>query len=181
MLKISRGLVVALWIPTDPEGRVIDSAPETIAAFTDRAPMAGVKQSGAEFSYHQDLIRLGRERNFPVFTGADLRLPETLGLGCAGTISGLANLTPDLLRDLFQAWNSGNSDPVAAVDRKIKRVGEVIGQLPFPIDISAAVPARVLEPGGRKSVVSAGTQQRHDRLAAEMRAQLAEWGLAPAA
>jgi 4-hydroxy-tetrahydrodipicolinate synthase len=154
---------------------------ETIAAFTDRARMAGVKQSGAEFGYHRELIALGRARNFPVFTGADLRLPETLGLGCAGTISGLANLTPDLLRGLFDAHAAGNEAEVAALAVRIKRVGEIICRLPFPLDVSAGVLARGLEPGVHKSIVSVSTQARYDAVVADIRAQFAEWELAPAA
>lgn len=180
-LRVAEATTLPTLLYNFPERTGNRIALETIAAFTERAPMAGVKQSGAEFTYHQELIALGRQRNFPVFTGADLRLPETLGLGCAGTISGLANLTPDLLRDLFQAWTAGDADRVAVVDRRIKRVGEIICQLPFPIDVSAGVLARGLEPGAHKSVVSAATQQRYDRVAAEMRAQFAEWGLASAA
>ena len=49
---------------------------ETIAAFAERAPMAAIKQSGAEFAYHRPLIRLGHEKGFTVFSGADARLPE---------------------------------------------------------------------------------------------------------
>lgn len=154
---------------------------ETIAAFTDRARMAGVKQSGAEFGYHRELVALGRARKFPVFTGADLRLPETLGLGCAGTISGLANLTPDLLRALIDAHDAGRESEVAALAGRIRRLGEIICQLPFPLDVSAGVLARGLEPGEHKSVVSLRTQARYDAVVAEMRAQFAEWKLAPAA
>lgn len=37
---------------------------ETVAAFADRAPMAAIKQSGAEFDYHRELIALGKEKDF---------------------------------------------------------------------------------------------------------------------
>jgi dihydrodipicolinate synthase/N-acetylneuraminate lyase len=153
---------------------------ETIAAFTDRARMAGVKQSGAEFGYHRELIALGRQRGFPIFTGADLRLPETLDLGCSGTISGLANLTPDLLSGLFAAWEAGRADEVSALDHQIGRAGQIIGQLPFPLDVSAGVLARGLEPGAFKSVISVPTHQRYVRVAHEMKEQFQDWGLAPA-
>ena len=53
----------------------------TIAAFADRAPMIGIKQSGGEFAYHQDLIALGREKGFAVMSGSDTRLPEVFQAG----------------------------------------------------------------------------------------------------
>ncbi len=150
---------------------------ETVAAFADRAPMAGVKQSGAEYGYHRELVALGVQRGFPVFTGADLRLPETLDLGCAGTISGLANLVPDLLSRLWAARSAGRSDEVSALDRQIKRTGEIICQLPFPLDVSAGVLARGLEPGAFKSVVSLSTHQRYVQVANEMKDQFRSWGI----
>ena len=39
---------------------------ETAAAFADRAPMLGIKQSGSEFAYHRELVALGREKHFVV-------------------------------------------------------------------------------------------------------------------
>ena len=56
-------------------------AMDTIAAFGDRAPMVAIKQSGREFEYHNELIALGREKGFVVFSGADTRLPEVFALG----------------------------------------------------------------------------------------------------
>ncbi|MBI2497233.1 MAG: dihydrodipicolinate synthase family protein, partial [Opitutae bacterium] len=70
---------------------------ETVAAFAQRAGMAGIKQSGGEFAYHRDLVALGRERNFSVFSGSDTRLPEVFALGVDGCIGGLVNIVPDLM------------------------------------------------------------------------------------
>jgi dihydrodipicolinate synthase/N-acetylneuraminate lyase len=37
---------------------------ETVAAFAELAPMAGIKQSGQEFEYNRELIALGRDEIF---------------------------------------------------------------------------------------------------------------------
>ena len=77
-------LPVMLYNFPELTGKRIDLA--TIAAFADRAPMCAIKQSGGEFAYHRELIALGREKNFSVFSGADTRLPEVFALGASGCI-----------------------------------------------------------------------------------------------
>ena len=89
------GLPTMLYNFPERTGNRIDL--ETVAAFAERAPMLGIKQSGAEFAYHEPLIRLGREKNFVVFSGADTRLPEVFALGAAGCIGGLVNIAPELM------------------------------------------------------------------------------------
>jgi 4-hydroxy-tetrahydrodipicolinate synthase len=153
----------------------------TIAAFADRALMGGVKQSGAEFSYHHELVALGRAKGFPVFTGADTRLPETLALGCAGTICGLANLVPGLLTQTYAACTKGSPADANIPASQLTEIGRIMSQVPFPLDVSAGVLARGLDPGAHKSVVSAATEARYDRVVAELRAKFAEWRLPPAA
>jgi 4-hydroxy-tetrahydrodipicolinate synthase len=82
-------------------------APETVAAFAERAKMAGIKQSGREFEYHKTLVALGREKGFVVFSGADTRLPEVFSLGAAGCIGGLVNIAPELMVHLYNVCHEG--------------------------------------------------------------------------
>jgi 4-hydroxy-tetrahydrodipicolinate synthase len=125
---------------------------ETVAAFAAAARMAGIKQSGAEWEYHRDLIALGEERKFAVYTGADTRLRETMTLGCAGTISGLANFLPEPLvaiaRDL--------SSPSRA-DESIRQVAGAFHGLQFPLDVAAGMRAKGFEIGAFKQAVSPAT------------------------
>jgi dihydrodipicolinate synthase/N-acetylneuraminate lyase len=98
---------------------------ETVAAFAERAPMAGIKQSGAEFDYHRELIQLGRERNFVVFSGADLRLPEVFALGASGCIGGIVNIAPELMVHLYELCAEKRpGDPAPALAR-MQEIGRI--------------------------------------------------------
>ena len=58
--------------------------------------IAGVKDSGGDLDFTQDLVR--RFSHLSIFTGSEIHLPEVLQTGARGTICGLANVMPRLMR-----------------------------------------------------------------------------------
>jgi 4-hydroxy-tetrahydrodipicolinate synthase len=177
-LRIADAVQLPVMLYNFPELTGNRIAPETIAAFADRAPMVAIKQSGAEFAYHQTLVALGREKNFSVFSGADTRLAEVFQLGAAGCIGGLVNFVPELMLEIFHACRRGlpaNADTAAA---RMREVGGLLGSLKFPHEVAAGVAARGFDPGMAKSIVSAETQQRFAETVSALRAKFDAWELA---
>ncbi len=156
-------------------------AAETVAAFADRAPMAAIKQSGGEFAYHKELIALGREKGFAVFSGADTRLPEVFKLGAAGCIGGLVNIVPEFMLELFDVCRLGRpGDPKPAAAR-MKEVGAILDRLTFPLNVAAGLEARGFDPGESKTVVSDESVALYREVMRALRARFAEWNLPIAA
>ncbi|MEP9386451.1 dihydrodipicolinate synthase family protein [Mesorhizobium sp. KR9-304] len=63
--------------------------------------VTGVKDSGGDFGFTEALIRsCGHLR---IFTGTEIHLPQALAAGAYGTICGLGNVMPRLLRAMFEA------------------------------------------------------------------------------
>lgn len=151
---------------------------ETIAAVADRVRLAGVKQSGAEFDYHRDLVALGREKNFVVLTGGECRLAEAMPLGVSGCVSGLANAAPEMVLEIYQAAKAGDANRAGLATARVKRLVSVLAELEFPLDVAAAMEARGLPAGQPKQVVSAATRARYQRVVGHVRTLYAEWGLA---
>lgn len=152
---------------------------ETIAAFAERADLAGIKQSGGEFAYHRELIALGREKGFPVFSGADTRLPEAFALGATGCISGLVNFVPDLVAPLYRIAHEGLPGDLAELGRRMQEVGRVADQLTFPLNVAAGIAARGFDPGAPKTVVSAASLRLLEQVEADFRRLFDRYGLAP--
>jgi 4-hydroxy-tetrahydrodipicolinate synthase len=150
---------------------------ETISAFADRAPMAGIKQSGGEFSYHRELIALGREKGFNVFSGADTRLNEVFALGATGCIGGLVNFVPEYMVSIFRACRKGSSEDITLAVARMKEVGAFIDKLSFPWNVSAGVVARGFEAGAPRSVVSAHSAALHATIVADLHQRFEAWGL----
>lgn len=150
---------------------------KTIEAFADRAPLLGIKQSGADFEYHRDLVALGNAKRFSVITGADTAIPEAMALGVSGVVSGTSNGVGDLVVSTFQKSRSGlgRSDiPEAAM---LDEVGRLLGTLDFPYNIAAVTAARGLPVGEFKILVSSQSRERYERLVTEYRRLFERWKL----
>jgi 4-hydroxy-tetrahydrodipicolinate synthase len=150
---------------------------ETVAAFADTGCMAGIKQSGGEFAYHKELIALGEEKDFVVFSGSDTRLPEVFGLGAAGCIGGLVNIAPDLMVHLYRVCREGAAGDVAPAFEQLKQIGAIIDRLTFPLNVAAGMEARGLHPGVPKAIVSASSREIYAKIVHDLREQLRAWEL----
>lgn len=75
--------------------------PNVIRRLDERYPgtIAGVKDSGGDIDFTLDLAR--RFSHLSIFTGSEIHLPELLTVGIRGTICGLANVMPRLLRSMI--------------------------------------------------------------------------------
>jgi 4-hydroxy-tetrahydrodipicolinate synthase len=149
----------------------------TVAAFADRADMAGIKQSGGEFEYHKELIALGREKNFVVFSGADTRLPEVFGLGAVGCIGGLANIAPELMLHLYKVCREGAPGDIHPAFERLKQVGDTVDRLTFPLNVAAGMAARGVPVGEPKARVSPSSQKIYDGIVRDLGAAFEQWGL----
>ena len=173
------GLPVMLYNFPELAGKRIELA--TIADFADRAPMIAIKQSGAQFDYHLDLIALGREKGFVVMSGADTRLTEAFALGAAGCIGGLVNIVPELMVRIDRVCRQGAPGDVRVDAEAMRELGRILDQLTFPLNVAAAIEARGFHPGVPKRVVSPESQALYGKIVAETGALLERHGLPRAA
>ena len=63
--------------------------------------IAGVKDSGGDLDFTEGLLR--RFSHLSIFTGSEIHLPQVMASGARGTICGLGNVMPRLMRGLFDA------------------------------------------------------------------------------
>jgi len=150
---------------------------ETIAAFADRAAMGGIKQSGGEFAYHHDLVKLGREKGYVVFSGADTRLQEVFAIGAVGCIGGLVNFVPEYMLEIFKASRVGSGVDCSLAVARMKEVGAVIDRLTFPINVAAGLEARGFAAGAPKTAISEQSRTILAGMTAELAAKFDSWGL----
>ena len=150
---------------------------DTIAAFADRHPMAGIKQSGGEFGYHTELIRLGKQKNFVVYSGADTRLPEVFKLGAVGCIGGLVNIVPELMVEQFNVYRKGLPGRLEPTATRMREVGAIVDRLTFTLNVTAGVEARGFEVGTPKMIVSDLSKKIYAGIITDLRKRFAEWEL----
>lgn len=107
-----------------PEISGIAITPAVIARLSERYPrtIAGLKDSGGDLGYTEELLR--RFPRLQIFTGTETQIPAVLARGGAGSICGLANVIPSLLRRMIdeKTPRGGQYLPtVRAVDTVLSR------------------------------------------------------------
>ncbi len=165
-IEVARSADVPLALYNYPEvtGKRIEIA--TIERVARQVRVVAVKQSGAEFGYHEELLRAGEKLGFTVVSGADTRFEEVLGLGCSGTVSGMANLAPEALVNIYR--NFRKREPSPEETRLVKEVSERMKPLLFPLNVMAAVAGRGFESGSPKGPLSAETRALYEAVVRDL-------------
>lgn len=171
------GLPVWLYNFVERTGHKIEI--ESIRRAFNELPLAGVKQSGADFEYHKPLVALGRELGFSVLTGSDTNMGEAMELGAAGSVSGLANVLPELVMEMYHNARRDGGLKASQSDAglKLAEVGRMMGGLTFPLNVASILKARGINPGSPKACVSRGSAEASKRLVEEAQSKFQQWGL----
>jgi 4-hydroxy-tetrahydrodipicolinate synthase len=107
--------------------------------------ICGVKDSGGDLDFTEALIR--RFSHLSIYTGSETHLPQALAAGARGTICGLGNAMPGLMRAMFAA-------PTAFDRRKLVpallAADTVLSRKPFAASVKAVLAAVSGEPGWRR-------------------------------
>ena len=121
----------------------IPITPQVIRRLEDRYPgnIAGIKDSGGDLHFTMDLLR--RFSHLSVFTGSEIHLPELVAAGGRGTICGLGNVMPRLMRAMI--------DEPTAFDRRalvpmVQSGDATLSRRPFIPSIKAIVAGALGDP-----------------------------------
>lgn len=119
-----------------------DVAPELIAHLRDRFPrqIVGIKDSSRDWEHARMLLEAFP--GFQLLVGDDALLAGNLEAGGAGAITGMANLFPDLLHDVFDAHRQGTS-PGDAQTRLVDACQMLDGLPRIPAIKTLLVPGRL--------------------------------------
>ena len=152
--------------------------PPVIHRLSARYPrtVAGVKDSGGDLGFTEDLLR--RFPPLQIFTGSETHIPAVLAGGGAGTICGLANVIPGLLRHMI----AGETLP----DRRrylpmVQAVDDILSRGPFIPALKAVIADQTGEPTWRQVVPPMAELLLADeqRLLAALRTRAATLPVAP--
>lgn len=136
-----------LYLYHFPDISGVPITPQVVRRLDERYPgiIAGVKDSGGDIDYTLDLVR--RFSHLSIFTGSENHLPELLTVGARGTICGLANVMPRLLREMI--------DCATAFDRRallphLLACDTILSRRPFIPSAKAIVADIMCDPEWRR-------------------------------
>jgi 4-hydroxy-tetrahydrodipicolinate synthase len=93
--------VAQVGIPPELIDRLLTSYPGVIA---------GMKDSGGDWTYTRQVIEQFGNREFDIFVGSEAFLLANMRAGGAGAISATANVMPSRIADLYKTWHAGDAD-----------------------------------------------------------------------
>ncbi len=140
-----------LYLYHFPDISGVAVTPQVIRRLDERYPgtIAGVKDSGGDLGFTETLLR--RFSHLSIFTGTEIHLPQALAIGARGTICGLGNVMPRLMRGLFDQPTSFDRQKLVPF---ITSGDSILSRAPFVASVKAVVAdatgndawARVLPP-----------------------------------
>jgi 4-hydroxy-tetrahydrodipicolinate synthase len=138
-----------LYLYHFPEICGVPITAQVVRRLDERYPgmIAGVKDSGGDIDFTEDLIR--RFSHMSIFTGSEVHLPQLLSTGARGTVCGLSNVMPRLIRGLM--------DLPTAFDRRkalpyLLSGDAILSRRPFIASAKAVIAETTGEAGWRRVV-----------------------------
>jgi 4-hydroxy-tetrahydrodipicolinate synthase len=114
--------------------------PETLGRIAARCPnLAGIKDSGGILEQTLAYRDAVRGRDFAVVVGPERLLLPALANGCAGVVSGCANIAPKLFVDLHRAFQEGKLDDAARLQTLASELSGLVSLHTFPSVIKEAM------------------------------------------
>lgn len=97
-----------------PSRTAVDIAPETVRRlFTDFENFVGVKETTKDFEHFSRVLH-ACGRSLLVWSGIELLCLPLLALGGAGFVSAVANLAPGAVARMYELWEAGDPESMAA-------------------------------------------------------------------
>jgi 4-hydroxy-tetrahydrodipicolinate synthase len=105
---VAESVDIPIIVYNIPGRTAVNLEVETLARLNEDCPnIIGVKESNKNFE-HVNRVLLSCGRDFLLYSGIELLCYPMLAIGGAGYISATANVAPDLVADVYNAWISGD-------------------------------------------------------------------------
>lgn len=113
----------------------------------EEANLIGIKDSSGDPEWLRSLVRQIDTAKKALFIGSDALIFEGLRAGWDGCISGLGNICPEIILELYSAASRGDWEHAAMCQQEISKLSLRIQDFPVPWGIRAGLEVRGLNPG----------------------------------
>lgn len=111
----------------------------TLAKLSKDCPnIIGVKESNKDFE-HVNRVLLECGRDFLLYSGIELLCFPMLAIGGAGHISATANIVPDKVAEIYDAWNEGDLQRAQDLHFDLMELNDVLFKDTNPAPLKAAM------------------------------------------
>ena len=146
---------------------------ETIGRIADVDGVAGVKDSSKDVPWLAQAIDANPDVTF--LAGSDSLLFAGLEVGCSGLVSAVANVFPELVSDLYAAYDAGEEGRARRLQSTVFDVRSALKRGPYMAGVKTALSLR--EPGFDVGGLRAPLRTMDDDDRAALEADLRDLGL----
>jgi len=172
--ELAKGSPLPILLYNIPQLTKVVAEPATVAALAAEGTIAGVKDSSRDFEYFEGVCIATRGMpHFRLFTGSDSMLLPSLVMGASGTICGTANVAPQWVVRIFEAFTRGDLAEARASQDDVHQLVLALRAGIFPAAYKAA--CHLL--GLCESWCARPVLPLDDQSEAALRARLKAWGL----
>lgn len=110
---------------------------ETLSTIAELDGVAGLKDSSKDVPWLGQAIDDNPELTFLV--GSDSLLTPGLDVGCSGMVSAVANVFPELVVELYEAYDAGNYDRATELQSQVYDVRSALKRGPYMAGVKSAL------------------------------------------
>lgn len=122
---------------------------ETLVEIAGLEGVAGIKDSSKDIPLLGQVIADAPEVGF--FAGSDSLLVPGLDLGCCGLVSAVANAFPELVVELYEAYDQGDKERAQTIQETVYAVRSALKQGPYLAGVKSALSLRGFDSGPLRS------------------------------
>lgn len=136
-------------------------APETALRLAAHPRIAGIKDSAGTYESLKGFIDAARQaEDFAVFNGPDSLIHQGFVEGCAGAVSGLANVAPREINAIWSQFRTGDVEASRQAQEVVTRLRESLYKVAFaPAVVKRAVRLLGFDVGNSKYPVRLSAEQ----------------------
>jgi 4-hydroxy-tetrahydrodipicolinate synthase len=138
--QAAEGSPLPVFVYNIPQFTKVVVEPATLATLAHEGTVRGIKDSSRDFEYFEAVCLATRDLPaFRVFTGSDTMLLASLAMGGAGTICGAANIAPELVVRIYDAYVRGDIASARRGQDELFELVSAVRQGVFPLAIKSAL------------------------------------------
>lgn len=167
--RVAEAVDVPLYVYHIPSRTGNELSLSALAEIADIDSVAGLKDSSKDVPWLGQALDRHPELTF--LAGSDSLLFASLELGCAGLVSAVANVFPEFVVDLYDAYDDGDESRARELQSTLYRVRDSFKRGPYMAGVKTALSLRDVEfdVGGLRSPLRTMDAAEWERLEGELR------------
>ncbi len=162
--KVANAVDMLLILYNVPSRTGINLKPKIVAELAKESNIIGIKEASGNLAQITHIIELTKDEDFAVLSGDDALTLPILSIGGAGVISVIANVAPELVVTMVDAFRKGDMDKAKALHLSLAPLVRSVFLETNPVPIKKAVELIGLAAGDLRLPLASISEENEKKL-----------------